>query len=60
MASSIELKPCPFCGSHNVWFHDEGPIKGIAVECQTCKCRTPLCLFTKYAVKTWNRREVAK
>ena len=56
MPYKTKLKPCPFCGSHKVHIRGYGPSKGVAVECQECRCSTSACLYVKYAIKAWNRR----
>ena len=63
---SIELKPCPFCGSENVkiYSYSDG---GICVKCLDCYCQTQTrCDYNiveaekqsayETVVEAWNRR----
>ena len=52
-----ELKPCPFCGSHDaevVMRFERG--EHFIVACQDCGARSSPCLTEKEAVKLWNQR----
>lgn len=60
-----QLKPCPFCGSHNVIIRTR--TKDAWVQCEDCKSKGAFISFTQEdiktilqteAVKAWNMREV--
>lgn len=55
-----ELKPCPFCGSENV-FVGERPIGNYEnifyfVKCDDCYCQTSSFRKADKAIEAWNRR----
>ena len=59
-----QLKPCPFCGSHNVIIRTR--TKDAWVECEACKSKGAFISFTQddietilqtEAVRAWNMRE---
>ena len=54
----FKLKPCPFCGSGEVYLCDNAPHHyGYSyVYCDECGCRTDYCEKTTYAIEDWNRR----
>lgn len=46
-----ELKPCPFCGSTDVYL-----IEGFAVCCRTCCAYGPQIDINNLLIDAWNRR----
>ena len=56
----MELKPCPFCGSTDVYISFRYPLLGeglrMLVVCNCCGCMTAQCRNEDKAVEAWNRR----
>ena len=50
---SIHVEPCPFCGSENIDWEDEG---FCFVMCLDCDARGPTTPDIKEAVEKWNER----
>lgn len=55
--SKIELKPCPFCGSDDV-FCSQGQEGEHYVECCDCGAKIETYKGVEDAVKAWNRRAI--
>lgn len=54
--SETELKPCPFCGSDDVFW---GMLEEVhCVECCDCCAKVETCNGIEDAVKTWNTRAI--
>lgn len=47
---TIEVKPCPFCGSDNI------KSDGFVVMCATCGAKGPVAIYPKEALALWNKR----
>ncbi len=62
MASKKELKPCPFCGSEDVWVYDfseeASPDKSYVVECAECGMMfiPKGSEWREVTLNAWNRR----
>ena len=54
MKDLLDLKPCPFCGSHSV------ALVGLEVRCGTCCAVGPFGVDAEQAVTRWNERDKAK
>lgn len=55
MSDAPELKPCPFCGSHDI--RPAGATPHHYHRCQNCGCEGPVFSTTpELAVEAWNRR----
>ena len=50
-----ELKPCPFCGSDELWVDEIGGAYA-CVTCANCGCDGPGGMNTEEAYALWNRR----
>lgn len=55
--SDIELKPCPFCGSEDI-FGGPGPEGEHYVECWDCCAKVESCNGMADAIAGWNRRAI--
>ena len=53
---TIELKPCPFCGSPAILREDEGSYKVFCLGAH-CDAQYGWCADEKQAVNGWNRRK---
>lgn len=63
-----ELKPCPFCGSEDIWCgsYDVVPKRAgrpvynflYAVKCKKCEMGRDFFSWEKDAVNAWNRRAI--
>ena len=52
-----ELKPCPFCGWHEVGIYPHDAIPGCgAAACRKCHAQGPARPLAKDALAAWNRR----
>ena len=67
----VDLKPCPFCGSHNLKIHDATEYgKGMIITCQKCLCVSPTSIVPdigstvsdkiKVCQRQWNTRTYRK
>ena len=59
----IEPKPCPFCGSENIWTYTGNSYDGGDLwmynkyaQCNGCYTRTKQFLTEEEAIKQWNKR----
>lgn len=55
--SSIELKPCPFCGSEPKGTLQTGGGIVIAIRCCECKAMGPHAASESKAIEKWNKRK---
>ena len=51
---SVELKPCPFCGSTDILFYEAN--RTYQASCRDCEARAQYAYSRKEAVSNWNRR----
>lgn len=51
-----DLKPCPFCGSHDLKEYYGYPVQYSIVKCQDCGGRIVLYGVPQQAAQAWNRR----
>ena len=51
------LKPCPFCGSKNIWVNEAGKDTDMwFVQCDDCYATFPHFDSKEEAVTAWNKR----
>lgn len=60
MNNGIKLKPCPFCGSRNVYVEQISSGGYFNVCCGNCLANVPLSGSQETAVAAWNCRTNAK
>lgn len=58
MSDGIKLKPCPFCGSRNVYVEQIGSGGYFNVCCCNCLANVPLSGSRETAVNVWNRGSI--
>lgn len=57
--TETKLKPCPFCGSENVWIAENRMdylFIGYSVHCNGCGVETSYTKDKDKAIERWNRR----
>lgn len=60
MSNGIKLKPCPFCGSGNIYVEQISSGGYFNVCCGNCLANVPLSGSRETAVAAWNCRTNAK
>jgi len=56
MEEQTELKPCPFCGSHDVFINFPDSEHIFWGQCEDCDCETGWKDTEELAIKAWNTR----
>jgi len=59
--SKPELKPCPFCDSHDIGIEEERNANPCTyIECYGCGVTTDLYPYSEQAIMRWNTRADAR